>query len=58
VGEIERDKLRKVEELKVEIERRQEIIEKNEELNEMKNMTMYKELKRLKDENFNLANER
>jgi hypothetical protein len=56
VGEMERDKIQKVEELKMEIEKRQLIIEQNEELNEEKNINMYKELKRLKDENFNLAN--
>lgn len=34
IGEIERDKVRKMEIMKEEIERRQEIIENNEEINQ------------------------
>lgn len=48
IGEIERDKVRKMEIMKEEIERRQEIIENNEEINQEKNAKIFKELKQLR----------
>lgn len=58
VGEIERDKLKKISELETEVEKRQNIIEKNEELNEIKNNQIFREIKRLREENANLKNEK
>jgi hypothetical protein len=55
---IERDKAIKVEELREEIARKQEIIEKNDELNETKNMQIFKQVRHLKEENINLTNEK
>lgn len=40
------------------MERKQEIIEKNEELNEKRNIEIYKEIKSLRQENVNLKNEK
>ena len=40
--------------MKEEIERRQEIIENNEEINQEKNAKIFKELKQLRQENSNL----
>ena len=58
IAEIERDKTRKVEGLRQEIEKRQWVIENNEEINEDKNAKIYKEIKHLKEENENLCNEK
>lgn len=58
IAEIERDKKIKMDSLKDEIEKRQKIIENNEEINEEKNARIFKEIKFLKDENENLANEK
>ena len=58
IGEIERDKVRKMEIMKEQIERRQEIIENNEEINQEKNAKIFKELKQLRQENSNLQNDK
>lgn len=42
IAEIERDKVIKIEKLKEEIERRQHVIENNEELNEQRNAKIFK----------------
>lgn len=42
IGEIERDKIQKMEVMKEEIEKRQEIIENNEEINQEKNAKIFK----------------
>ena len=49
IAEIERDKNKKVEGLKKQIEKRQTIIENNDEINEKKNEKTYKEIKNLKE---------
>ena len=54
IAEIERDRVKKMESLKKEIEKRQKVIERNEEINEEKNAHIYKEIKFLKEENQNL----
>ena len=45
IAEIERDKAKKMEEMREEIEKRQKIIENNEEINEAKNARIFKEIK-------------
>jgi hypothetical protein len=42
IGEIERDKLRKMEVLKEEIERRQELIDNNEDIHQERNAKIFK----------------
>jgi hypothetical protein len=42
VGEIERDKLRKIETMKAEIQKRQEIIDASEDLDKQRNVKIYK----------------
>lgn len=58
IGEIERDKARKLAQLKEETEKRQTIIDNNDEINQEKNAKIFKELKFLKEENGNLENEK
>lgn len=48
IGEIERDKVAKMESLRDEIERRQEIIDNNEEIHQEKNARIFKEIKLLR----------
>ncbi len=58
LGEIERDKVRKMESMKGEIERRQQVIDNNEEINQEKNARIFKELKELREANCNLENDK
>lgn len=58
IAEIERDRVKKMDSMKKEIEKRQKIIENNEEINEEKNAHIYKEIKFLKEENANLKGEK
>ena len=44
--------------MKEEVERRQEIIENNEEIHAQKNAKVYKELKQLREENTELVNDK
>lgn len=44
--------------MQLELSKKQEVIEKNEELNEEKNIQIFKEIRYLKEENINLTNEK
>jgi hypothetical protein len=58
IGEIERETSAKVAVLTSEIVRKQQIIERNEELNEEKNGEIFREIKKLREDNVNLNNEK
>ena len=58
IGEIERDKVAKLEVLREEIERRQEIIDNNEDIHQQKNAKIFKELKELREQNHSLENDK
>ena len=45
IGEIERDKITKLNSMKGEIERRQKLIENSDEINEQKNIKILKDLR-------------
>ena len=58
IAEIQRDKVIKMQSLREEIERRQEIIDNNEQIHQEKNAKIFKELKLLREENTNLQNDK
>lgn len=58
IGELDRENSRKVAEMTEKISQKQEIIEKNEEINEARNHQVYKEVKHLREQNVNLKNEK
>jgi uncharacterized protein (DUF3084 family) len=58
VAEIERDKVSKIETLTQEIRERQKIINDTSEFIQRKNAKIFKEMKKLREENESLANEK